>query len=679
MSFPLLPWLVCSIALLFLVYNIYVHYTESSYTVDLTDSNSFVAFYPSLTLFEYIESEDSLRIFLEPKKEEWTGWNLPEIPPLPKECILYMDIQISSNLPILSLNLLDKSPIEDSDSYAREYWFRNISNHTGKLYHLEIPINSLERNLYQEDPQAVDATLNLENGFTIQFTLNPTQHKTDVQVDLYLMEFRWKENRIPQMVMGGIFLTLSLWLLYQTNLGFRITQSRYNYSSLRQNTLALLIMIPAFSVINDNPDYWWFMLLGPVLLGFQVIQRMIDHPLLDFHLFFYPFIILLIPINWPVFTLISLGFLFFIPGLFKRLRIQLFSLLFFSFYSLIWISRGGNQWYGLFSIGLVIPLLDFLFRQLKQDISKMDMRTMAQTLYESVLNNIVEVVFITHKDGKLIGYNKGFLKWIGRNSAIPIDTPLEQVLPAQIERQWFLGSSPPERIVVEWEKKRYHYRIRSYVLKEKEEAMIQWFISDITHQQELEIKLNKANHELQAMALTDELTGLPNRRHFNHRLIEEWKRAQRKGSSVTLVVGDIDYFKQYNDTYGHQKGDEAIIHTASIWKDAARRPYDLAARIGGEEFVLLFPNARPEEILHLIHKIQEELQANPIVHKKSPLGKVLTISMGLSSMIPGKDSNWDDLYVLADAWLYYAKNSGKNRIEWGLEYPPEEQHNKKNS
>lgn len=672
-SFPFLPWLVSLMALFFLLYSIVLHYRGSTYSVNLNKIDSFVGFYPELTQFESLNegNRNILRVTLEPKENSWSGWTIPPIPSIPTHAVLLLDLRISSNLSIISLNIQDKTPIEETNRFAREYWFRNISNHSGELLHLEIPLNSLERNLYQEDPEADNKILDLENGLTMDFSLNPSIHNSQAIVDLYKIEFHWDDNRLPQIILCGMFLLLSLWILYQTGLGFRITQSRYYYNFQTQNLMALLIIIPVFALLPVNSWLWWLMFVGPLLLGVQVLQRMLDKPFLDFHLFIYPFLLLMIPVNWPVYTLIPMGFLFFIPGFFKRFRVQLIALLFFTGYSILWIFRIECEYFGLFALGLILPIIDFLYRQFKRDLNKMDMREMAQTLYESVLNNIVEIVLITHDDGKVMGYNRGFLKWIARSNAIPINTYLADILPAEIEKQWFLQEAPPERIVIERNDKRYHYSIRSYSIEDADNHMTQWFITDITHQQELEIELNKANRELKTLALTDELTGLPNRRHFNHRLIDEWKRAQRKGAPITLVVGDIDYFKQFNDFYGHQKGDEAIIHTARIWKDAARRPYDLAARIGGEEFVLLFPNARPEEILHLLRKIQADLRSNPIAHKKSQLGKELTISMGLSCMIPTENSNWDDLYVLSDAWLYFAKDQGRNRIEWGMEHPPE--------
>jgi diguanylate cyclase (GGDEF)-like protein len=173
-------------------------------------------------------------------------------------------------------------------------------------------------------------------------------------------------------------------------------------------------------------------------------------------------------------------------------------------------------------------------------------------------------------------------------------------------------------------------------------------------------ELERSNARLEALAVTDGLTGIANRRGFDAALDREWRRAQRSGEPVALALLDIDYFKRYNDHYGHQAGDECLAGVARAVKRCARRASDLAARYGGEEFALIAPGlAAPDALQRALDLCAEVARCGP-PHAESPSGCV-TVSVGVAVMTPRPGEAPEALVRRADAALYEAKRGGRNR------------------
>lgn len=170
----------------------------------------------------------------------------------------------------------------------------------------------------------------------------------------------------------------------------------------------------------------------------------------------------------------------------------------------------------------------------------------------------------------------------------------------------------------------------------------------------------RAEYELELLARTDGLTGLSNRRRFAELLESEWRRARRARSSLSLLFIDIDRFKSYNDTYGHQAGDDALAAVARCIADNVRRPGDTAARYGGEEFIVLLPDTPEAGARQIAEKIRTAIIRLLIEHVGSELGHV-TVSIGLASWTPGKAGDTEAIIKEADEALYYAKATGRNK------------------
>ena len=174
-------------------------------------------------------------------------------------------------------------------------------------------------------------------------------------------------------------------------------------------------------------------------------------------------------------------------------------------------------------------------------------------------------------------------------------------------------------------------------------------------------QLEVANTELKRLACLDGLTGVANRRYFNEYFNREWQRLAREQAPLALILCDIDYFKQYNDTYGHVTGDLCLQQIAGAIEQAAKRPADLVARYGGEEFAIILPNTKAEGALAVADEIQNYVKALQIPHAKSQVSQYVTLSLGISVTVPTPKSAFEQLISTADQALYEAKFQGRDR------------------
>ena len=176
-------------------------------------------------------------------------------------------------------------------------------------------------------------------------------------------------------------------------------------------------------------------------------------------------------------------------------------------------------------------------------------------------------------------------------------------------------------------------------------------------------KLEQANEMLRRLSVTDGLTGISNRRYFEEFLTREWERACRYTRPLSALMLDIDFFKAYNDTYGHQRGDECLKQVARSLSDAVKRPSDIVARYGGEEFVVLLPETDLDGAVKIAEFIKEKVSDLNIPHAGSKVSQQVTLSIGIASMVPTLISKPEDLIAYADKALYQAKEGGRDRFE----------------
>ncbi len=180
-------------------------------------------------------------------------------------------------------------------------------------------------------------------------------------------------------------------------------------------------------------------------------------------------------------------------------------------------------------------------------------------------------------------------------------------------------------------------------------------------------QLNELNRKLEILSVQDGLTGIANRRMFDVTLHREWGRCMREQCPLSLVMIDIDFFKGYNDYYGHLQGDECLKRVALELEKVLKRTMDLCARYGGEEFALLLPNTNTQEASFLAENCRENIARLNIPYEKSTICDVVTISAGVASIVPHKGMQSTALIEAADKALYLAKANGRNRVETSLQ------------
>ncbi|HSD27109.1 MAG TPA: diguanylate cyclase [Vicinamibacteria bacterium] len=175
-------------------------------------------------------------------------------------------------------------------------------------------------------------------------------------------------------------------------------------------------------------------------------------------------------------------------------------------------------------------------------------------------------------------------------------------------------------------------------------------------------QLEHRNRDLERISALDTLTQIANRRRFDSVLRQEWRRSARDEAPLSLVFCDIDYFKRFNDTYGHQAGDECLVRVAQAMEETLNRPADLVARYGGEEFIALLVDTGIEGARMLAERMRARVEALRVEHRASEAGSCLTVSLGVASVVPKPAVRPEDLVDLADRALYAAKESGRNRV-----------------
>jgi diguanylate cyclase (GGDEF)-like protein len=181
-------------------------------------------------------------------------------------------------------------------------------------------------------------------------------------------------------------------------------------------------------------------------------------------------------------------------------------------------------------------------------------------------------------------------------------------------------------------------------------------LQDVAAQKELEDRLRE-------LSATDGLTRIANRRAFDDALVHEWERALRNGGPLSVVMADIDFFKRYNDQYGHVAGDVCLQQVAAALKAGIRQGGDFVGRYGGEEFVVVLPGAGADAARAVAESLRQRVEALALPHEGNPATGVVTISLGVATCEPVRGRDPTTLVEAADKQLYRAKQGGRNRVE----------------
>lgn len=187
--------------------------------------------------------------------------------------------------------------------------------------------------------------------------------------------------------------------------------------------------------------------------------------------------------------------------------------------------------------------------------------------------------------------------------------------------------------------------------------------AEIAEKKKAEEKLKAVNKKLKDMSFLDGLTEIPNRRRFDDVLIKEWNRALRQGEYLAVLMLDIDFFKGFNDTYGHLAGDDCLKRIATVLSNNLNRASDFVARYGGEEFVVILPYTKEDEAVMIAENLRSKIEAEKIEHEDSAVSDYVTVSVGVAVVKVEEGLLAEEVVDFADQALYRAKNNGRNQVQ----------------
>ncbi|MCE5252263.1 diguanylate cyclase [bacterium] len=358
---------------------------------------------------------------------------------------------------------------------------------------------------------------------------------------------------------------------------------------------------------------------------------------------------------------------------------------------------------------MVYPILDeqgnvcrvaVFARDITEQKRKEEVLRFQKTLLESQTEASIDGILVVSGNGKLISANKRFTEMWKIPRRIIDDgsrEKAEQLLYKKMADSGMVTGrldhlrkhcEESDRFEIELKDGRVFDSYTAPVMNQEGDCYGRvWFYRDITsqklhekaledetehrkaHERELEKltrNLEEANKKLHEISIRDGLTGIPNRRFFDDVYQTEWRRAARDKEPVSLLMIDIDYFKRFNDTYGHLRGDECLREVARAIEQTVNRSGDFVARYGGEEFVVLLPGTKEKGAQKVAEAIQSRLRDMAIEHQESDIGKFVTVSIGISVVFPGRVTDPVSLIKASDDALYDAKSHGRNLIRTKL-------------
>jgi diguanylate cyclase (GGDEF)-like protein len=216
------------------------------------------------------------------------------------------------------------------------------------------------------------------------------------------------------------------------------------------------------------------------------------------------------------------------------------------------------------------------------------------------------------------------------------------------------------------------YRLRNIELKQKNEDIESKIMllavtndkltDEISKRIELQAHLEQANKTLEHLSYIDELTGIPNRRIFNEVIRNQWNRCLQEAIPLSVILLDIDYFKNYNDNYGHLQGDECLKKVAKTLAGSIKYSFDFIGRFGGEEFGIILPGTGFEFSIMIAEQMRISVESLRIAHEYTAVSSYITISLGVATILPDGHMDYRELINISDKQLYRAKQEGRNRV-----------------
>jgi diguanylate cyclase (GGDEF)-like protein/PAS domain S-box-containing protein len=312
------------------------------------------------------------------------------------------------------------------------------------------------------------------------------------------------------------------------------------------------------------------------------------------------------------------------------------------------------------------------FRGIVRDITELkraqDALAESEERFRGISTSAADAIIMIDQEGMITFWNPAAEKVFGYSSQEAIGRDVQMLIPLQYQafhREAFSrfkisGQGPfigktVETTALKKDRSEFPVSLSLAAIKIKDRWNAVGIIRDITDNKDAEEKLRR-------LSTQDGLTELANRRYLDDFLGREWRRGLRDRRPLSIIMADIDFFKHYNDTYGHLMGDDCLKQVAMVLRETVNRPGDLAARYGGEEFVMVLPETNAEGAKTVAETIRHRVEDLGILHSGSLISEVVTISLGSATGVPAPASSPDTLIAAADQALYLAKHQGRNRV-----------------
>ena len=311
----------------------------------------------------------------------------------------------------------------------------------------------------------------------------------------------------------------------------------------------------------------------------------------------------------------------------------------------------------------------------KHRVSELQRHSVSLRFLTHIVDHAHDGIIATTNDGAIVKWNKASEKLFQLPADDAFGRSIFDVLsgsnPARVEGMYQMllsantGFSEHElELILPGQKKRTMNIMLSVIRDDDGQSVgVTAFLRDITERKITEKVLSELRLDLERMSYEDGLTGIANRRRFDTAYEQEWRRLRRSQSPLSLILFDIDCFKEYNDCYGHQAGDDCLKRVAQSLRASVRRSSDLVARYGGEEFVVLLPETDEDDAFHLACACCDAVSQQAIPHQKSAVATHVTLSGGVLSVIPGREHSPSDALCSVDKLLYHAKKQGRNQVQ----------------
>jgi diguanylate cyclase (GGDEF)-like protein/PAS domain S-box-containing protein len=296
----------------------------------------------------------------------------------------------------------------------------------------------------------------------------------------------------------------------------------------------------------------------------------------------------------------------------------------------------------------------------------------SEQMLRTLLNSMEDIVYTLDLDQRYNGIYGNWLNKFGLSKELFLGKTIVEIMGkenAQIHQKANEQALRGENVVYTWNfqtgrgNRFIQTSLSPLFNKQNQITGIVGVGRDITQQKSVEKKLLDLNGKLEQQAFLDGLTQINNRLYLDKRLSVEWARGARSKKPISLIMLDIDYFKAYNDIYGHLQGDECLESIAKIIKKTVKRPTDITARYGGEEFIVVLPDTDREGAVHVAQEIKQAIEGLKLPHSGSQVAPYVTVSMGVAVALPETGQSSKQLIAQADQALYLAKEGGRNKIE----------------